>query len=393
MATAMRVPFLDLGAQHRSIRDELREAVERVFESQTFILGPEVEALERELASYCEVERAVGCASGSDALVLALMAHGVGPGDEVICPAFSFFATAGSVAHLGARPVFADIDPTTFNLDPAAARRAADGCRRLKAILPVDLYGRASDLDALGKLAAERGVALVEDAAQAIGARDASGRRVGGRGSVACFSFYPTKNLGGAGEGGLLTTDDPALADRLLRLRTHGTVERYYHREVGVNARLDALQAAVLRVKLRHLEEWNDRRRANAARYDAAFTEAGAAPSGVPFEAGGLPLRIPAPVARPALHVYHQYVIRVPAERRDALRAHLAARGVATDVFYPLGLHLQQCFAGLGHREGDLPETERASREVVALPVHAELGDDQRAHVVASLLDFLTGSR
>jgi dTDP-4-amino-4,6-dideoxygalactose transaminase len=382
-----RVPFLDLRAQYARLREELRTAVDRVFERQAFVLGEEVEALEGELAAYCEARRAIGCASGSDALLLALMAVGVGPGDEVVCPAFTFFATAGAVARLGARPVFADVDPATLCLDPDAARAAAARCRRLRAIVPVHLYGRAADLDALLALASELGVPVVEDAAQAIGARDASGRRVGARGRVACFSFYPTKNLGGAGDGGLLTTDDEALADRFARLRVHGAVQPYLHEEIGVNSRLDALQAAVLRVKLRHLEAWNAARAAHARAYGDALTKAGALPAGVPLAAGELPLRVPREPAPPAVCVWHQYVVRVPAPRRDAVRAHLASCGVATEVYYPRGLHQQPCFAGLGPVH--LPETEAAARENIALPIHPELADAQREHVVASLLEAL----
>jgi dTDP-4-amino-4,6-dideoxygalactose transaminase len=386
----MRVPLLDLRAQYAGIRDEVRAAIDRVFESQAFVLGPEVEALERELAAHCEARFAVGCGSGSDALLLALMAVGVGPGDEVICPAFTFFATAGSIARLGARPVFADIDAASYDVAPAAVQAAAKRCRRLRAIVPVHLYGRCADLDALGAIAAEHGVPLVEDAAQAIGARDGGGRRVGARGRLACFSFYPSKNLGGAGEGGLVTTDDEALARRVVRLRTHGSSRRYVHEELGVNARLDAIQAAVLRVKLRHLDAWNDTRRRHARAYDDAFARAGAHSSAVPLAAGGLPLRTPAPVAPPAVHVYHQYVIRVPAARRDALRASLAEAGVASDVYYPAGLHEQRCFADDEHEP--LPETERAAREVVALPIYPELSGAQRDHVVAAVLAGLAAA-
>jgi dTDP-4-amino-4,6-dideoxygalactose transaminase len=383
----VRVPLLDLRAQYAAIRDEVRAAVDRVFESQIFVLGPEVEALEREIATYCQARFAVGCGSGSDALLLALQALDVGPGDEVLCPAFTFFATAGSVALLGARPVFADIDPASYALDAASARRAAARCRRLRAIVPVHLYGRPADLAALEALAGELGVPLVEDAAQAIGARDASGRRIGARGRVACFSFYPSKNLGGAGEGGIVTTDDEALAARVARLRVHGASRRYVHEEIGRNAKLDALQAAVLRVKLRHLDAWNDARRRHAAAYDADFASAGARPLPLPLEAGGLALRTPAPLVPPALWSAHQYVVRVPAERRDALRAHLESRGIGSDVYYPLGLHQQRCFASLD--TGPLPETERAAREVVALPIHPELSDAQRDHVVTETVAFL----
>jgi dTDP-4-amino-4,6-dideoxygalactose transaminase len=386
---ALRVPSIDLRAQYASIRDEIRAAVDRVFESQSFVLGEEVEALERALAGYCEARFAVGCGSGSDALLLALMALDVGPGDEVICPAFTFFATAGAIARLGARPVFADIDPAAYTLDPVSARKAAARCTRLRAILAVHLYGRPADLDALLALATELDVPLVEDAAQAIGARDASGRRIGARGRAACFSFYPTKNLGGAGDGGLVTTDDPGLAERVRRLRVHGASRPYHHEEVGVNARLDALQAAVLRVKLGHLEAWNAARAARATSYDARFGGAGAATSAVPLDAGGLPLRIPASVAPPARAVHHQYVVRVPAAQRDALRAHLAAQGVGTEVYYPVGLHQQPCFAALGAPATDLSETERAAREVLALPLYPELDPVQSRHVTDTVLAFL----
>lgn len=381
------VPFLDLRAQYAPLRDELRAAVERVFERQAFVLGEEVEALEREVAALVEARRGVGCASGSDALLLVLHALGVGPGDEVICPSFTFFATAGAVARLGARPVFADIDPASYCLDPAAVRAVAAGCRRLRAILAVHLYGRAADTDALLAAAAAHGVPLVEDAAQAIGARDASGRRVGARGAAACWSFYPTKNLGAAGDAGMVTTDDDALADRLARLRVHGSPRRYVHDEVGMNSRLDALQAAVLRVKLRRLEAWNAARRAHARAYDEAFAKAGARPSSVSLAAGGLPLRTPEPPAPPAESAHHLYVVRVPAARRDALRAGLAERGIGSDVYYPLGLHQQPCFADAA--AAPLPATEAAAREVLALPLYPELRDEQREHVVATLLELL----
>ena len=388
---ALRVPALDLRAQYAGLRDELRAAVDRVFESQSFILGEEVEALERELARYTESRHAVACGSGSDALLLALQALGVEAGDEVLCPAFSFFATAGSIARLGATPVFADIEPSGCGLDPAAARRAAKRCARLRAIASVHLYGGPADSDTLLELAADCGVPLVEDAAQAIGARDASGRRVGGRARAACFSFYPSKNLGGAGEGGLVTSDDDALAERVARLRVHGASRRYHHDEVGMNSRLDALQAAVLRVKLRRLDEWTEARRAAALRYDEGFAKAGARPSSVSLAAGGFPLRFPAGAPAPALHVYHQYVIRVPGARRDPLRRHLAAQGIDSEVYYPLGLHQQPCFAGLGYHEGDLPETERAARETLAIPIFAEIREEQQEHVVRSVVEFLEG--
>jgi dTDP-4-amino-4,6-dideoxygalactose transaminase len=379
------IPLLDLRAQHEALRAELRAAVDAVFARQAFVLGEEVEALERELAAYVEARHGVGVASGSDALLLVLHALGVGPGDEVICPSFTFFATAGAVARLGARPVFADIDPASYCLDPASVRREAARCRRLRAIVAVHLYGRAADNDALLALAGELGVPLVEDAAQAIGARDASGRRVGARGRAACWSFYPTKNLGGAGDGGMVTTDDEELAERLRRLRVHGSPRRYVHEELGMNSRLDALQAAVLRVKLRRLEAWNAARRAHARAYDEAFAKAGALPSSVPLSAGGLPLRTPEPPAPPAESVHHLYVVRVPRERREALRAHLTRCGIGHDVYYPLGLHQQRCFAEAA-RDARLPETEAAAAEVLALPLYPELRADQRERVVEAVL-------
>jgi dTDP-4-amino-4,6-dideoxygalactose transaminase len=384
----LRVPFLDLRAQYDTLREELRAAVDGVFERQAFVLGEEVAAFEHEMATFCEARHGVGCASGSDALLLSLHALGVGPGDEVLCPSFTFFATAGAVTRLGARPVFVDIDPASYCLDPRSARVAAARCSRLRAVIAVHLYGRAADNDALLALANEHGVPLVEDAAQAIGARDASGRRVGGRGRAVCFSFYPTKNLGGAGDGGLVTTDDDALAERLASLRVHGSPRRYQHDEVGMNSRLDALQAAVLRIKLRHLEAWNAARGAHVRAYDAAFARAGAQPSSTPLQAGGLPLRTPAACVPPAESAHHIYAIRIPAERRERLRVHLSARGIGHDVYYPLGLHQQPCFAGLPRVS--LPETEAAARELLALPLYPELRDEQREYVATSVLDGLT---
>lgn len=371
----LRVPLVDLAREYAEIRDEVRKAIDGVLESQRFVLGPEVDALEAELSALCEVRHTIGCSSGSDALVLALAALGVGPGDQVLCPAFTFFASAGAVARLGATPVFADIEPASFTLDPEAAREAAAHCTRLRALIPVHLYGRAADLAALETLAAELGVPLVEDAAQAVASRDETGRRIGGRGRVACFSCFPTKNLGAFGEAGFLTTDDDELAEHLRRARVHGGRDRYYHEFIGMNARLDALQAAVLRVKLGRLERWLEIRRANAAAYDAAFAELAE-------------VRTPEPPPAPALHTYHQYAVRVPADRRSALQAHLAEQGIGSDVYYPLGLHLQPCFAGLGYREGDLPHTEAASAEVLSLPVHIGVGETERRLVIDAVHRF-----
>lgn len=360
-ATAVRIPLLDLRAQYESIRAEVEEAVRRVFESQQFILGPDVAALEQEVAAYCGVRHAVGCGSGTDALLLALRALGIGPGDEVLTTPFTFFATAGAIANVGARPVFADIDPATFNLDPERARAAMERHPRIKAVLPVHLYGLCADMDPLLELARQRGIPVIEDAAQAIGA-EYRGRRAGSMGAIGCFSFFPTKNLGGAGEGGILTTNDGALAERLRALRVHGSRVRYFHDEVGTNSRLDTLQAAVLRVKLRRLEEWTHRRIRIAALYREKLAALGAAV-------------VPPPLPPwPARHVYHQFVIRAP--ERDSLRSRLLASGIGCEIYYPLPLHRQRCFASLGYAEGAFPESERAAREALALPVYPELSED-----------------
>jgi dTDP-4-amino-4,6-dideoxygalactose transaminase len=389
MSEPIPVPLLDLKAQYASIRPEIDAAVCRVIESQHFILGPEVKALEAEIAAYCGVKHAIGCASGSDALLLAMMALGVGPGDEVICPSFTFFATAGSVARLGARPVFVDIDPATYNLDPAGVRRSAARCARLKAIMPVHLYGQACSLDEILATGREHGVPVIEDAAQAIGTCDARGARVGSRGAIGCFSFFPSKNLGGFGDGGMLTTNDDALAAELASLRVHGESRMYYHARVGFNSRLDALQAAVLRVKLPHLESWSEARRRNAARYDAMFRAAGAHGSETPLADGGFPLRTPHALGGRARHIYNQYVIRVPAAIRDGLMDHLTRCGIGARVYYPLPLHMQECFAGLGCREGSLPECEAAAREVLALPVYPELTPAHVECVAGTVIDFI----
>lgn len=381
------VPLLDLKAQYLALRDEIDAAIAGVLDSQRFIMGPEVEALEREVAAYAGTSYAVACASGSDALLLALTAVGVGPGDEVLCPSYTFFATAGAIWRLGARPVFCDIEPGGYNVDPQRMREVAAGCRRLKVLLPVDLFGRVADLGAILALGQEFGVPVIEDAAQAIGARDASGARAGSRAAIGCFSFFPSKNLGAFGDGGIVTTGDALLAERMAILRLHGSKPKYYHRLVGFNSRLDALQAAVVRVKLRHLDAWTKRRQENAAWYDAVFARAGAATSGGP--AGTLALWTPRPTPPPASHIYNQYVLRVPGELRDPLREELARRKIGSEIYYPLGLHQQECFAELGHREGDLPETEAAARETLAVPVYPELAPAQREHVAETVVDFL----
>ncbi len=365
-AGTMRVPLLDLQAQYAPIREEVLAVVTRVCDSQRFIMGPEIEGLEAELAALLGVPHAVGVSSGTDALLIAMMALGIGPGDEVVTSTFSFFATAGCVARLGATPVFVDIDPITFNIDPAAAEAAITP--RTKAIIPVHLYGQSAAMDPLLDTAARAGVAVIEDAAQAIGARY-KGRCVGGLGTFGAFSFFPSKNLGAFGDGGLVTTSDGDLARTLRILRVHGGERQYYHQVIGGNFRLDALQAAVLRVKAPRLAGWTEGRRRNARRYRELFTEK------------GLVDRVTLPTeAADTYHIYNQYCVRVP--RRDEVKARLDARNVGTAVYYPVPFHQQECFAHLGYAAGQFPHAESAAREVLALPVFAELSDDQLRYVV-----------
>ncbi len=367
----MNVPLLDLSAQFSAIHEEVMAAVERVFESQKFILGPEVEAFEEETAGYCRVKHAVGCGSGSDALLLALMALGVGPGDEVITVSFTFFATAGSIARLGARPVFVDISPDDFNIDPDLIERAITPGS--KAILPVHLFGQCAEMDAIREIAERHKLPIIEDAAQAIGA-EFHGRRAGAMGAIGCFSFFPSKNLGGAGEGGLMTTSDDNLADKLRLLRVHGMRPKYYHQIVGVNSRLDALQAAVLRVKLKYLDRWSDARHRNADRYDRLFTEAGVR-------------EVVTPLRRPdRRHIFNQYTIRCP--WRDDLMEYLKRQGVGSEIYYPAPLHLQDCFKYLGYTAGDLPHTEQAARECLSLPIYPELTEEMQRYVVEKIAEF-----
>jgi dTDP-4-amino-4,6-dideoxygalactose transaminase len=357
------------------LRDELRAALERVLDSQQFILGEDVRLLESELARYTGAGYAVGCGSGSDALLLALLALDVGAGAEVVTTPFTFFATAGAVVRAGARPVFVDIEPRTYNIDPARVEGVMT--ERTRALLPVHLYGQLAEMDEMLSVAGRRGVRVVEDAAQAIGARDGKGRSAGSMGDVGCFSFYPTKNLGAAGEAGLVTTNEANLAERLRRLRVHGGATEYHHDEVGFNSRLDTFQAAVLRVKLPHLDAWSDARRERAAVYTRLIDDA------------GLKEFVTPPHVRDgARHIFHQYVVRVPAARRDALLEHLKANGVGTKVYYPVPLHLQPCFADLGYKEGDFPESERAARETLALPMFPELTPAQQEYVVETLRRF-----
>lgn len=368
--------FLDLKAQFAAIRGEVMEAVARVMESQQFVLGPEVALFEEEFAAKFGVKHAVGCASGTDALVLALMAAGIGAGDEVITSPFSFFATAGAIALVGARPVFVDIDPATFNIDPGKIDAAITSSTR--AIIPVHLFGLPADLDPIVAVAKTRRLLVIEDAAQAVGARY-NNRFTGTLGDFACFSFFPSKNLGAAGEGGLITTANPQMAERLKMLRVHGSNKKYFHDILGTNSRLHTLQAAVLRVKLRHLDVWEAGRQNRAERYRRLFEQAALSQC----------VTCPAAPSDCFRHVYNQFTIR--AEHRDALKEHLRLQGIPSEIYYPLCIHLQKVFSHLGHHEGQMPESEKASREVLSLPVFPELTDAQQDQVVEAIATFYRG--
>jgi dTDP-4-amino-4,6-dideoxygalactose transaminase len=369
--------MLDLSRQYLTLRSEILAAVNRVCDSQRYVLSEEVRAFETEFATLCGVAHAVGCASGTDALWLALVAAEVGPGHEVMTSPFSFFSSASCIVRAGARPVFVDVDPQTLNLDPdKAERRTRTSSSRLRAMIPVHLYGQCAPMEALQEIAAEHKLALIEDAAQAAGATW-NGRPAGSLGVSGAFSFYPTKNLSAFGDAGALTTNNPETADRVRRLRNHGSIERYYHEEIGANSRLDSIQAAVLRAKMPHLMRWNEQRRDRARTY-AQLLEA----SGV-TSAGKITLLKTLPAAS---HVYHQYVIR--AQNRDALRTFLGKRGISTEIYYPVPLHLQKCFAYLGYTAGDFPEAERAAAEVLALPIFAELQEDEQQYVADSIGEF-----
>jgi len=374
----IKVPLLDLTRQYAAVQEEIDRAIRRVLASGRFILGPEVEAFERKIAAYCGVEHAIGVASGTDALLLSLRALGIGPGDKVIVPSFTFFATAGVVHNVGATPVFADIDPRTYNIDPEHVRellRDARLAEEVKAIIPVHLYGQMADMDELMAIASEYDLYVIEDAAQAIGA-EYKGKKAGTIGHLGCFSFFPTKNLGAYGDGGMVITDDEELAERVRMLRVHGAKPKYYHHFVGYNSRLDALQAAILRVKLAHLDSWTQARREIADRYDELL-------SGI--DGLATPHRAPG-----RTHIFHQYTVRVLDGRRDALQEFLKDRGIGAQVYYPLPLHLQPCFRGLGYREGDLPESERASREVLSLPMFPELSEAEQEYVAQNVREFFT---
>ncbi len=367
----MKVPLLDLQAQYATIRWEVGTAIDRVCESQVFILGPEVAACEHEIASFCGASHAIGVSSGTDALLVALMAAGVGAGDEVITSPFTFFATAGVIARLGARPVFVDIEEENFNLDAGEVESKISA--RTKAILPVHLFGRCADMEAISEIAGRHGLAVIEDAAQSIGAADPQGRSAGTIGELGCFSFFPSKNLGAFGDAGMVVTQDAKLAEIVRVLRVHGGKPKYYHKQIGGNFRLDALQAAVLRVKLRYLPLWTAARRQNARRYRELFAQAGLA----------RPVTVPQDVAG---HIYNQFVIRCA--ERDALQAFLREQEIDTEIYYPVPLHLQECFAGLGHRAGEFPRAEAAAREVLALPIYPELSEAQQDYVVDRVSQF-----
>jgi dTDP-4-amino-4,6-dideoxygalactose transaminase len=381
---SVSVPLLDLKAQYATIRVEIREALDRVIDSQHFILGPEVETLEKEIASYSQCEFGIGVSSGTDALLVALMAIGLKPGDEVITTPYSFFATAGAIARLGATPVFVDIDPATYNIDPAGIETAITD--RTRAIIPVHLYGQMADMDPMMDIARQNKLHVIEDAAQAIGAEH-KGRRAGSIGHLGCFSFFPSKNLGGFGDGGMVTTNNSALADQIKLLRNHGYRPKYYNKVVGGNFRLDALQATVLRVKLKHLDDWTVARQRNAATYRRLFSSAGLITNDSSTETltKSQPIAVPLETSK-SRHIYNQFVIRCA--RRVDLMADLKARNIGVEIYYPVPLHLQECFVDLGYRSGQLPVSERAANESLALPIYPELTEAMQSTVVEAIADF-----
>ena len=376
---SMTVPFFDLKPQFASIEKEIKDTLEEVYRTQQFILGPQVERLEQAIAHYSQTRYAIGVASGSDALLLSLLALGIGTGDEVIVPPFTFFATAGSVSRLGATPVFVDIDPKTYNIDPNQI--GAKITSKTKAIIPVHLYGQCADMDPILSLAKTKGLWVIEDAAQALGAEyrpDDQGpsRRAGQMGHLGCFSFFPTKNLGAFGDAGMVVTDDPQLAEKIRVLRVHGSQPKYFHKWVGINSRLDAIQAAILLVKFRHLEEWTTERQRKAHRYREQFEDL----------MNVLPhFELPT-IQYSNRHIFNQFVIRVP--KRDGLRKYLQQEGIGTEIYYPLPLHVQECYAVLKHQRGDFPVSERAADETLALPIYPEMTDAQQAYVVSRIRSF-----
>lgn len=378
----MKVPLLDLKGQYSKIREEVRKVLDEVCDSQYFILGPKVEAFEKHVADYCGVKHAVGISSGTDALLVALMALDLKAGDAVITTPYSFFATVGSIARTGATPIFVDIDPVTFNIDPVKVRKIIENrpekMKKLnvRAIMPVHLYGQVAEMDPLLQVANEYGLRVIEDAAQAIGAEYPSStgaKRTGAMSDIGCFSFFPSKNLGGFGDGGMVTTNDQSLFEKIVKLRNHGMHPKYYHHMIGGNFRLDALQAAVLDIKLKYLEGWHEARRTNAGRYDAALKNTGIVTPKAVYAGRGVK----------NFHIYNQYVIRVP--ERDSMLAKLRAADIGCEVYYPVPLHLQECFKHLGYKEGDFPESEKAAKETIALPIYPELTPDMQAYVAKTL--------
>ena len=400
----MKVPLLDLKKQYFSLKKEMDLALKEVIESQYFILGPVVEEFEHKFASYCGASHAVGCSSGSDAILLSLMAMDVGPGDFVLCPSFTFYSTASSITRLGACPIFVDICPHTYNMSLSETRKILDrvkdkqtllfedsqglkGC--IKALLPVHLFGQSLDMKAWSDLSIEFGVPIIEDCAQSVGARDMFENISGSKGDMGCFSFFPSKNLGCFGDGGAVVTNSQDLADRLKRLRVHGMHPKYEHQEIGINGRLDSLQAAVLNVKMKYLDSWHEMRCRNADNYDRYFSEAGAIGKSNEILTDGIPLKIPSRPLRPARHVVNQYVIRVPEGLRDSLRDFLHQKNIGCEIYYKIPLHLQRCFEFMGHSEGSYPHTENASREVLALPIYPELTAGEQEYVALSVIHFL----
>ncbi|MBI5630336.1 MAG: DegT/DnrJ/EryC1/StrS family aminotransferase [Elusimicrobia bacterium] len=374
----MKVPLLDLKSHHEPIQGELLEAVRRIVGTGQFILGPEVVRFEEALADYCGARHAIGVSSGSDALLLCLMALGIGPGDEVVTSPYSFFATAGVVARLGAKPVFADIEPESCNMDPKKIEKALSP--KTRALIPVHLYGQCADMAPIIELARKRNIPVIEDAAQAVGAEHPAGRAAS-MGLAGCLSFFPTKNLGALGDAGAVLTNDPAFAEKARLLRVHGSQPKYYHKLVGGNFRIDALQAALLGVKLKYLDSWTRKRRENAERYRRLFSAGGLVNKGPT-----LPREVHAAKGLVLPHIYHQFVIRAP--RRDALREFLREKEVETEVYYPIPLHLQECFRSLGYKPGDFPEAEKAAAETLALPIYPELSAKQQEYVVESIAKF-----
>ncbi len=375
----MKVPFLDLTPQFASIEREIKSALDEVFKTQQFILGPKVEALEQTIAQYCQMKYAIGVASGSDALLLSLMALGIAMGDEVIIPPFTFFATAGTVSRLGARPVFVDIDPETYNIDPS--KIDAKITSKTKAIIPVHLYGQCADMDPILQIAEAKHLFVIEDAAQALGAEywpplHSDGRRAGQMGNLGCFSFFPTKNLGAFGDAGMVVTNNPAWAEKIRIMRVHGSQPKYFHKWIGINSRLDAIQAAVLSAKFRHLERWTEGRQKNAERYQSLLKDLSSSLSG---------FRLPT-IQYKNRHIFHQYVIAVP--KRNELRQFLTKEGIGTEIYYPIPLHLQECYSFLDHHPGDFPSSEKAAEETLALPIYPELTEDQQSYVVDRIKAF-----